>query len=94
MWVFDLGGQPRGKGIGVFVGMLKLMFPEPAHHGGNGEDGILPDSLWETPLDDEVVATVIQLAFPSVSDTPANVRAAKRKDGRRASVEGAEGSTP
>lgn len=38
-WVFDLGGQIHGKGIDVFVGMLKLMFPEPAHHGGNGEDG-------------------------------------------------------
>lgn len=58
-------------------------------------DGTLPSSLWDAPLDDEAVATVHELAFPNgpVSDASA-IKAAKRKDGRRASVEGAEGSTP
>lgn len=38
-WEFELCGQAKGTGLEVFISLLRMMFPEPAHHGGNGEDG-------------------------------------------------------
>lgn len=51
------------------------------------------ESIVNAPLDDSHPNVVKLFGGAEMSDLP-DIKAAKRKDGRRASVEGAEGSTP